>query len=100
MPILYVGVLAYAHGCSCCNAQVLPSGSLKVTNEPHGCTSISLACTPLSISCLRAAATSATTIWTPFCEPGGISVTPVPITTEQADPGGVSCTNRNVSLTW
>ena len=36
----------------------------------------------------------------PFCEPGGISVTPVPITTEHADPGGVSCTNRSASVTW
>ncbi len=34
---------------SSCRAQVLPSGSAKVTNEPHGWTSISLACTPCSI---------------------------------------------------
>jgi len=27
---------APAHGGSCCSAQVLRSGSLKVTNDPHG----------------------------------------------------------------
>jgi hypothetical protein len=26
----------YGRGGNCCSAQVLPSGSLKVTNEPHG----------------------------------------------------------------
>ena len=26
----------YRHCGNCCSAQVLPSGSLKVTNEPHG----------------------------------------------------------------
>jgi hypothetical protein len=35
-----------------------------------------------------------------LCEPGGIVVIPVPSTMEQADPGGVSCTNRNASFTW
>src|SRR5262249_59959717 len=87
-------------GGSSCKDQLLPSGSAKNTNLPHGCTLTSLAATPRSTSCLRAAATSSTTIWTPFCDPGGISVIPVPITTEQADPGGVSCTNRRPSLTW
>jgi hypothetical protein len=36
----------------------------------------------------------------PFWEPGAISVMPVPMTMEQADPGGVSCTNRSASFTW
>jgi hypothetical protein len=52
------------------------------------------------MSCCRAASTSATTHCTPCCEPGGICVMPVPSTMEQADPGGVSWTNRSVSLTW
>jgi Transposase IS66 family len=34
-----------------------------------------------------------------LCDPGGISVMPVPITMEHAEPGGVSCTNRRASLT-
>ena len=89
-----------AHSGSCCSDQVLPSGSLKVTNEPHGWTSISLAATPWLTSCSRAAATSATTTWTPRCEPGGMSVMPVPMTIEHAEPGGVSCTKRSVSVTW
>jgi class 3 adenylate cyclase len=36
----------------------------------------------------------------PVCEPGAMMVMPVPITIEQADPGGVSCTNRRSSVTW
>src|SRR5215831_3714878 len=44
MDIMYGRRHAYPQAGSCCNAQVLPSGSLKVTNEPHGCPSISLAC--------------------------------------------------------
>src|SRR5438874_2462817 len=42
------------------------------------------------MSCCRAASTSATTTCTPFCEPGGIWVTPVPSTIEHADPGAFS----------
>ena len=91
---------SYRHDGNCCSAQVLPSGSLKVTNEPHGCTPMSLACTPLAMSCCRAASTAATTHCTPFCEPGGIWVIPVPSTMEQAGPGGVSCANRSASVPW
>ncbi len=34
------------HSGSCCNAQVLPSGSLKYTKRPHDCSSTGLASTP------------------------------------------------------
>ena len=34
-----------------------------------------------------------------ICEPGAIWVMPVPMTIEQAEPGGVSCTKRSSSLT-
>jgi hypothetical protein len=40
------GIAFYGRGGSCCNVQVLPSGSLKVTKEPHGWTSTSLTSTP------------------------------------------------------
>ena len=42
---------------------------------------------------------SATTIWRPWTEPGVHSLIPVPEAIEQADPGGVSCTKRMLSLT-
>ena len=32
--------------------------------------------------------------------PGSVSMIPVPIAIEHADPGGVSCTKRISSLTW
>jgi hypothetical protein len=76
------------------------AGSLKVTNEPPGWTSTSLACTPCSMSSRRGVSKSATTHYTSRCELGGISVLPVPSTMEHADPGGVSWTNRSASLTW
>ena len=41
-------------GTSCCSDQVLPSGSLNVTNRPHGWSSTSLASTPSVISSSRA----------------------------------------------
>jgi hypothetical protein len=42
---------------------------------------------------------SGTTNCRPLSEPGGMSGTaPLPITTEQPDPGGVNCTNRTFSL--
>jgi hypothetical protein len=59
----------------------------------------SLAATPRPKRYSRAAATSATTTCTPRCEPGTMSVIPTPMTIEQADPGGVSCTKRKASLT-
>ena len=34
------------------------------------------------------------------CGPGSLSTKPVPMAIEHADPGGVSCTNRNSSFTW
>jgi hypothetical protein len=44
---------------------------------------------------------SAVTIWRPLTEPGSASVSPVPKAIEQADPGGVSCTNRSSGdITW
>src|ERR1700730_10268791 len=42
---------------------------------------------------------SGTTNCMPWTEPGCISVIPVPIAIEQAEPGGVNCTNRISSLT-
>ena len=42
--------------------------------------------------------------WTTRCvprlEPGSASVIPIPTVIEQAEPGGVICTTRNVSLGW
>jgi hypothetical protein len=37
---------------------------------------------------------SSTTSWRPFNEPGSIGGSPVPMTIEQAEPGGVSWTTR------
>src|SRR5947209_19089242 len=84
---------------SCCNDHLLPSGSLKKTNDPQGITSISLTATPRLTSSSRTAFTSVTTICRPLSEPGAMSVIPTPITIEQAEPGGVSWTNRRSSLT-
>ena len=42
---------------------------------------------------------SATTSWSPLTEPGAASPMPEPMAMEQAEPGGVSWTNRMVSLT-
>src|SRR2546423_12436102 len=72
---------------NCCNDQRFPSGSLKKTNEPQGMTSISLTSTTRITISSRTSFTSATTICRPFCDPGGMSVTPTPITIEQAEPG-------------
>lgn len=33
-------------------------------------------------------------------DPGGASVSPTPICTEQAEPGGVSCTTRKLFVGW
>jgi hypothetical protein len=41
---------------------------------------------------------SVTTIWRPVTDPGSASVTPTPRAIEQAEPGGVSWTNRRSSL--
>ena len=78
---------------------MLPSGSEKNTNEPQGMTSTSLTWTPRPASSARAASASATTIWRLSSEPGAILVMPLPIAIEQAEPGGVSWTNRMSSLT-
>jgi hypothetical protein len=40
-----IGCGGYGRGGSCCNDQVLPSGSLNATKEPQGVTSTSLAAT-------------------------------------------------------
>src|SRR5206468_6998649 len=79
---------------SCCTDQLLPSGSLKNTNEPHGKLWTSPTSTPPSTSAARASPTSATTSWSPRTLPGGMSERPVPMAIEQADPGGVSWTKR------
>jgi hypothetical protein len=65
---------------------------------PHGCAATSLASTPAASTCARAASASGTTIWI-SCVPGVFSVMPSPITMEQAEPGGVSCTKRRPSCT-
>jgi phosphoglycolate phosphatase len=83
----------------CCSVHVLPSGSANVTNRPHGWSSTGLASIPPASRCSRAASASATTICTLCCVPTGISVSPLPNAIEQADPGGVICTNRTSSLT-
>jgi hypothetical protein len=71
----------------------LSSGSPGIGLSPSFCTS--LTATPRSTSSARARWMSGTTSCRPFSEPGGMSGTaPVPITIEQADPGGVSCTTR------
>ena len=48
----------------------LPSGSLKKTNQPHGCLSTSLASTPRPRSSSRSAAASSTTTWRPCLRAG------------------------------
>ena len=50
--------------------------------------------TPRPARASRTASTSWTTSWTPLTEPGSPSGRPSPSTTEQAEPGGVSCTTR------
>ena len=82
------------------SAQPLPSGSLKNTNLPHGYSSISDTWTPRPASSARAAATSDTTICRPCAGPGSWVEMPTPKAMEQADPGGVICTNRSASFTW
>src|SRR5881396_2464359 len=89
----------YSEGFSC-TAQLLPSGSLKKKNEFHGSPRPSahtpswlmcwtgLASRPRPTSSARAASMSDTTSCRPFTEPGGESTSPVPIVTEQAEPGG------------
>ena len=39
---------------------------------------------------------SVTTRWRAWYDPGSASVSPVPMVIEHAEPGGVSCTTRNV----
>ena len=80
-------------------AQVLPSGSSKNANRDPGVPSgpscwIWLMPTPRPASCSRTASRSSTTSCTPLTEPGAPRGRPSPITTEQADPGGVICTTR------
>ena len=84
---------------SCCSDQALPSGSEKYTNRPHGKSCTSETSTPRPASSSRAASASATTICSPFSEPGAESTMPRPNAIEHADPGGVSCTKRMSSLT-
>lgn len=85
-------------------AQLLPSGSVKKTNFPPSlvgsstCTGVTS--TPRSASCARAASMSGTTSCRlaedPRSVPGGTTLGPT--TTEHADPGGVMCTTRIVSV--
>jgi hypothetical protein len=85
-------------------AQLLPSGSVKKTNFPPSlvgsstCTGVTS--TPRSASCVRAASMSGTTSCRlaedPRSVPGGATLGPT--TTEHADPGGVMCTTRIVSV--
>jgi hypothetical protein len=85
-------------------AQLLPSGSAKKTNFPPSlvgssiCTGVTS--TPRSASCARAASMSGTTSCRlaedPRSVPGGTTLGPT--TTEHADPGGVMCTTRIVSV--
>jgi hypothetical protein len=42
---------------------------------------------------------SSTTSWSPWTEPGSVSMTPLPSAIEHADPGGVSWMKRMSSLT-
>ncbi len=90
-------------------AQPFPSGSLKNMNEfqsspfpstkplPSWCW-IGLTGTPRALSSTCAASMSATDSWRPLSEPGSISARPVPIVTEQPEPGGVIWTTRKCSL--
>ena len=94
----------------CCTAQPLPSGSVKKTNptlssgsgtgrgfSPTFCTS--LTGTPRATSSACAWLMSGTTSCSPLSEPGGMSGTaPLPMTIEQPEPGGVSCTIRMSAL--
>jgi hypothetical protein len=85
-------------------AQLLPSGSVKNMNFPPSlvgssiCTGVTS--TPRSASCARAASMSGTTSCRlaedPRSVPGGTTLGPT--TTEHADPGGVMCTTRIVSV--
>jgi len=87
-------------------AQLLPSGSVKNTNFPPSlagssiCTGVTS--TPRSASCARAASMSGTTSCRLAEDPRSVpgAATLGPITTEHADPGGVMCTTRIVSVGW
>ena len=57
---------------------------------------MSLTSTPRPTSSACAASMSVTTRCVPAYEPGAASVIPMPIEIEQAEPGGVSWTTRNV----
>src|ERR671924_1172917 len=81
----------------CWTDQLLPSGSWKNTKDPHGKSWTSPTSRPRPRSSSRAAWTSSTTSWS-WAEPGGLSPSPVPRAIEQADPGGVSWTNRRTSV--
>lgn len=62
-------------------------------------TSISLTSARRRTSSSRAAQLSATNVYSPSNELGRMLVSPVPITFEQAEPGGVYWTNRGSSVT-
>ena len=81
-------------------AQPLPSGSLKNVNRPHGKSWTSLASTPRLASSVRAASASADDdLQALHRARRRVGRDPVPMAIEQAEPGGVSCTKRMVSLT-
>src|SRR5262249_9698017 len=81
-------------------AQLLPSGSSKKTYFPPSlvgssiCTGVTS--TPRSASCARPASRPGRA----NCRLGRGDTTLGPPTTEQADPGGVMCTTRIVSVGW
>ncbi|KDN82302.1 hypothetical protein KCH_59370 [Kitasatospora cheerisanensis KCTC 2395] len=98
------------------STKVLPSGSANEAKEPYDCRSgcgpgtrptvpawwktppaswnTSLTSTPAASSSARAATTSSTIRCTPRSEPGAASVTPLPMISDAAEPGGVRCTTR------
>lgn len=90
----------YGRGGSCWTDHLLPSGSEKWTKRPQGRSSIGVTSTPWSTRCWWACSMSATTTWRPLMAPGAMPVSKVPMAMEQAEPGGVSWTKRNCSLTW
>jgi len=68
-----------------------------MVEHPPASWKTSLTPAPRPPSSARAASMSSTTNCRPCAEPGAAEVIPVPKMTEQADPGGVSCTTRKSS---
>ena len=78
----------------------VPAAPFNINDSSTYAGATSLTGAPRCRSSSRAAWASCTTICNPLTEPGAISVSPVPMAIEHAEPGGVSCTKRRSGLTW